>query len=418
MLASNLDAQVTAEDILQFFNTIGEVKYVRLLNEEHIQGKSALVEFTEQSSVASALQHNGTMLGSSSVKITHANQAIIKPMGARTSHTQQKDIEETMRRVREAQSLITNSLEAPSVPGAIKLENILGLTDQNRQSVAAAVAAAAAAAAVNVAAGNGHSSSGGRRSRSRSKRRSRSRTPTRRRSRSRDRSRRYRERSRSRDRAPVRRTSPAPRNRRSSRSKSPARVKRSRSRERIRRERSRSRSKERRPRYREEVRPRRRSRSQERKDRERELRERDRLREKEKRTRDSGRDDRRSNRSAGSPPPPSSSRGKSFETDRRRDRFDSARGSTDDLPKPSRSTSRDHSTFGTGNDYGEASPPTKRSRPDLDGSKTDSTTADKKNKHRRASRGADFLDSESNPDDEVCFPAAPKYVRTSSDMSD
>lgn len=52
---SNLDANVTGEDVLRFFNQIGEVKYVRLNSNDNIpvnltKLKVALVEFTEQSS--------------------------------------------------------------------------------------------------------------------------------------------------------------------------------------------------------------------------------------------------------------------------------------------------------------------------------------------------------------------------------
>lgn len=134
---TNLDSTVTGEDVLRFFNQIGEVKYVRLNTNDNIPSnltklQVALIEFTEQASVASALQSNGSLLGHLPIKVSHSTQPIIKPLGSRNSNTQQKEIEEAMRRVRDSQMI--------EQPALIKLENILQLTNEHNKSINATAA--------------------------------------------------------------------------------------------------------------------------------------------------------------------------------------------------------------------------------------------------------------------------------------
>ena len=71
--------KITAEEALKFFNQIGEVKYVRMAGDESQPTRFAFIEFTEQSSVANALQYNGVTLGGRPLKINHSNNAIVKP---------------------------------------------------------------------------------------------------------------------------------------------------------------------------------------------------------------------------------------------------------------------------------------------------------------------------------------------------
>lgn len=75
----NLDSSLTGDQVLRFFNNIGEVKYIRLAGDDTQPTRFAFVEFTDQSSVAHALQHNGFVLGSTALKINHSNNAIVKP---------------------------------------------------------------------------------------------------------------------------------------------------------------------------------------------------------------------------------------------------------------------------------------------------------------------------------------------------
>ncbi|EEC09094.1 splicing factor, arginine/serine-rich, putative, partial [Ixodes scapularis] len=91
-------------------NQMGEVKYVRMAGGESQPTRFAFVEFTEQSSVGRALQFNGIEFAGRSLKINHSNNSIVKPQ-AKSSEAAHKEIEEAMRRVREAQSLITAAIE-------------------------------------------------------------------------------------------------------------------------------------------------------------------------------------------------------------------------------------------------------------------------------------------------------------------
>lgn len=75
----NLDSTIPPDQVLKFFNDIGEVKYIRVAGDDTQPTRFAFVEFTHQSSVANALQHNGHILGSRSLKINHSNNAIVKP---------------------------------------------------------------------------------------------------------------------------------------------------------------------------------------------------------------------------------------------------------------------------------------------------------------------------------------------------
>ncbi|CAG2184136.1 unnamed protein product [Oppiella nova] len=93
----------------------------------------SFVEFTDQSSVANALQYNGVIFGGRPLKINHSNNSIVKPQ-AKSSEAAQKEIEEAMKRVREAQSLISAAIE----PGfSIKFDKILEFAgkEKNRGEV-------------------------------------------------------------------------------------------------------------------------------------------------------------------------------------------------------------------------------------------------------------------------------------------
>ena len=80
--------------------------------------------------VASALQSNGSIISTLPIKVSHSTQAIIKPLASRNSNTQQKEIEDTMRRVRDSQMI--------EQTGIIKLENILHLTNEHNKAINAA----------------------------------------------------------------------------------------------------------------------------------------------------------------------------------------------------------------------------------------------------------------------------------------
>ncbi|XP_077487130.1 putative splicing factor, arginine/serine-rich 7 [Amblyomma americanum] len=205
----NLDSSATTEQLLKFFSQMGEVKYVRMAGGESQPTRFAFVEFTEQSSVGRALQFNGIEFCGRSLKINHSNNAIVKPQ-AKSSEAAHKEIEEAMRRVREAQSLITAAIE----PEMVK-----------QPTAGSPLQLGAAVVTKRRSRSKSHSRRRSSRSRSHSSRR-RSRSSSRRRSSSRHR--RYHRRSRSRHRSPRRRrrsssSRRSSRSRRLSRSRSPGR---------------------------------------------------------------------------------------------------------------------------------------------------------------------------------------------------
>ena len=59
---------MSAEQLLTFFNQMGEVKYIRMAGDETQPTRFAFVEFTDQSSVANALQYNGVIFGGRPLK--------------------------------------------------------------------------------------------------------------------------------------------------------------------------------------------------------------------------------------------------------------------------------------------------------------------------------------------------------------
>ncbi|XP_023954420.2 probable splicing factor, arginine/serine-rich 7 isoform X2 [Bicyclus anynana] len=147
---------LTYQQIIDHFCQAGEVNYLRFCDRDVDQLKYALIEMTEQEGVLKALQLNGTTIAGQIILVHHATQAICKPQ-TKSNEAAQREIEEAMCRVKEAQNLISAAIDP-----------VIGMLSKDK-----------------------------RRSRSRSRRRSRSRS---RRSRSRHRGKRSRSRSRHRSR--------------------------------------------------------------------------------------------------------------------------------------------------------------------------------------------------------------------------
>lgn len=213
LLVINIDNSITAQQLIDFFSAAGDVKYVRFCTRDNDSNRYALVEFSEQSSIIPGLKMNGSELAGKVIQVYHSTQAIAKPM-AKSNEAAQREIEEAMTRVKEAQSLISAAIDP-----------VIGILSKDKK--------------------RSRSGSRSRRSRSRSRgrrhsRRSRSRSRHRSRHHRRSRSRSKRSRSRSRrSRSRERRRRERSRERRRSRSRSHSRSKRSHSR------RSRSKSKSR-----------------------------------------------------------------------------------------------------------------------------------------------------------------------------
>ncbi|XP_040195990.1 splicing regulatory glutamine/lysine-rich protein 1 isoform X2 [Rana temporaria] len=100
----------TAEQLLEFFKQVGDVRFVRMAGDETQPTRFAFVEFSDQNSVTRALTFNGVMFGDRPLKINHSNNAIVKPPEL-TPQAAAKELEEVMKRVREAQSLISEAIE-------------------------------------------------------------------------------------------------------------------------------------------------------------------------------------------------------------------------------------------------------------------------------------------------------------------
>ncbi|XP_001381458.1 splicing regulatory glutamine/lysine-rich protein 1 isoform X1 [Monodelphis domestica] len=110
----NLNSQTTtADQLLEFFKQVGEVKFVRMAGDETQPTRFAFVEFADQNSVPRALAFNGVMFGDRPLKINHSNNAIVKPPEM-TPQAAAKELEEVMKRVREAQSFISAAIEPES----------------------------------------------------------------------------------------------------------------------------------------------------------------------------------------------------------------------------------------------------------------------------------------------------------------
>lgn len=109
----NLNSQTTtAEQLLEFFRQVGDVKFVRMAGDETQPTRFAFVEFVEQDSVARALTFNGVMFGDRPLKVNHSNNAIVKPPEL-TPQAAAKELESVMKRVREAQSTIAAAIVPP-----------------------------------------------------------------------------------------------------------------------------------------------------------------------------------------------------------------------------------------------------------------------------------------------------------------
>lgn len=154
LIAINFDESITGEQLVDFFQKAGDVKYIRFCTRDNDSSRYALVEFSEQSSIIPGLKLNGTELAGKPIQVYHSTQAIAKPM-AKSNEAAQREIEEAMTRVKEAQSMISAAIDP-----------VIGILSKDKKR-------------------SRSTSRSRRRSRSRSHRRSRSRSKYRHRSRSR-----------------------------------------------------------------------------------------------------------------------------------------------------------------------------------------------------------------------------------------
>ncbi|OCU02458.1 splicing regulatory glutamine/lysine-rich protein 1 [Xenopus laevis] len=185
----NLNSQTTtADQLLEFFKQVGDVRFVRMAGDETQPTRFAFVEFSDQNSVTRALTFNGVMFGDRPLKINHSNNAIVKPPEM-TPQAAAKELEEVMKRVREAQSFISAAIEPDTEkPDEKSIKEHSKTRSRSRSK----------SRSRRKRSHSKHRSHSRNRSPSRHKERRRSKSPHKKRSRSKDR-RRSRSRSRSRD---------------------------------------------------------------------------------------------------------------------------------------------------------------------------------------------------------------------------
>ncbi|XP_019065002.1 splicing regulatory glutamine/lysine-rich protein 1 isoform X6 [Fukomys damarensis] len=189
----NLNSQTTtADQLLEFFKQVGEVKFVRMAGDETQPTRFAFVEFADQNSVPRALAFNGVMFGDRPLKINHSNNAIVKPPEM-TPQAAAKELEEVMKRVREAQSFISAAIEPESGKSSERKGG------RSRSHTRSKSRSSSKSHSRRKRSQSKHRSRSHNRSRSRQKDRRRSKSPHKKRSKSRER-RKSRSRSRSRDR--------------------------------------------------------------------------------------------------------------------------------------------------------------------------------------------------------------------------
>lgn len=112
---ANLDGAVAPETLIQFFGLHGgEVKYARMAGQESLPVRAAYIEFSEKAAVSRALALTGQLLGSRPVTVVPSNTAIVKSVSGlegASSH----EIEEALRKVNEAQTLISAAVDSDGV---------------------------------------------------------------------------------------------------------------------------------------------------------------------------------------------------------------------------------------------------------------------------------------------------------------
>jgi arginine/serine-rich splicing factor 12 len=116
LYVGNLKKDVDPEDVVKFFNTIGEVMYLRMANiNEHHSCAYAYVEFTNQTSIPQALQNDGVEFQGQPIRIQHSRVAIVKPQ-QKTDDQALEEIEEAIRRRDKGEPSPRRRTRSPSPP--------------------------------------------------------------------------------------------------------------------------------------------------------------------------------------------------------------------------------------------------------------------------------------------------------------
>lgn len=116
LIVMGIAKDTTAQDVMQYFGTgAGEVKYFRWCGKDGLEtedetGRDALLEFTDYGAVIPAMRLNNTKMGEATIKVYYSCQAITKPK-AKSNEDSLREIEEAMKKVKEAQSLVSATVD-------------------------------------------------------------------------------------------------------------------------------------------------------------------------------------------------------------------------------------------------------------------------------------------------------------------
>ncbi len=96
------------DDLMEHFALAGEVKYATRADKG--RDRFVMIEFCEQKSIVAALMMQGTEYKGDLLNVYHSTQAIIKPE-AKSNEAAQREIEEAMSIVKEAQNMISAAID-------------------------------------------------------------------------------------------------------------------------------------------------------------------------------------------------------------------------------------------------------------------------------------------------------------------
>jgi arginine/serine-rich splicing factor 12 len=93
----NLSTSLHPDEILNYFQTCGEIRYLRMAGDETQPTRFAFIEFANPESVQIALQYNGAMFGNIPIRVISSKSAIIKPHG-KSFENSHKEVDDTSKR--------------------------------------------------------------------------------------------------------------------------------------------------------------------------------------------------------------------------------------------------------------------------------------------------------------------------------
>merc|ERR1712088_276120 len=119
LVVLGVSKETTAQEVMQYFgNGAGEVKYFRWCTrdgveaekDEETNGRTCMLEFTDYGAIIPAMRLNNTDINGNEIKVYYSTQSITKPK-AKSNEDSLREIEEAMKKVKEAQSLVSATVD-------------------------------------------------------------------------------------------------------------------------------------------------------------------------------------------------------------------------------------------------------------------------------------------------------------------